>query len=65
MVELAMSKGLAMTAFVVSILLTLVFGLDLAMGVPFGQPDFTMGLGFVIASVILAYISFMTWREQV
>lgn len=59
-----MAKGLSVAGLVTSILLMLVFGLDLFAGIPFGQPDMTLDIGFVICSALLAYMSFTTLREQ-
>ena len=58
-----MSKALAMTGLVVSVILLLTFGLDLALGLPFGQPSMTLDVAFVICSALLAFMSLTTWRE--
>jgi len=60
-----MPKVLCYSGMVVSALLLLVFGLDLAMGFPFDGADSTMDIGFVICSAILGYLSWSTYREQV
>jgi uncharacterized membrane protein AbrB (regulator of aidB expression) len=65
-VELRMPKALSLAGLIVSVILLLVFGADLAMpkGMqPFGQPSFAMDLGFVICSALLGYMSWSTYRE--
>lgn len=59
-----MSKGLAITALVIAIFIFLFFGLDLVSGYPFGQPSMLLDIGFVICAIILAYMSWTTYREQ-
>jgi len=49
----------------VSLLLLIMFGLDLAMGVPFKGRSGAMDIGFILAAVALAYLSWTTFREQV
>ncbi len=63
--EAFMPKALSITGLAVSLLLLVVFGLDLALGIPFGRgPVLTMDIGLVIATLILAYLSWSTFREQ-
>lgn len=59
-----MGKGLAITGMVIAIILLLLFGLDLAIGIPFGQPSTLLDIGFVISSAILIYMAWSTYREQ-
>jgi len=58
-----MEKGMAVSAFVISLLVLLVFGLDLVAQIPFDLPDSTLSIGFVVSSAILAVLSFITWRQ--
>ena len=58
-----MSKAMTIVGLVVAALLLLVFGLDLFTGIPFGAEGITMNIGALIASGILAYLSFSTLRE--
>ena len=60
-----MPKALSLTGLVISALLLLVFGLDLATGIPFKGANSTMSIGFIVFSAILAYLSWSTLREQV
>ncbi len=59
-----MPKALCIIGIVVAILLLAVFGLDLAVGVPFRGQSLPMDIGVIIGAVILGYLSFMTYREQ-
>ena len=58
-----MSKILSIVGLVVSALLFLVFVLDLAVGLPFGGVNSMMSICFIIVSGILAYMSWVAWRE--
>ncbi len=55
-----MPKALTISGFVVAGLLVLVFGLDLALGVLNGSK--MMDAGFLVCALILAYLSWNTWR---
>lgn len=57
-----MPKALTIVGLVVACLLFLLFGLDLALKIPFGR-DMVMDLSFVICSLILAYLSWSTFRD--
>ncbi|HVA46089.1 MAG TPA: hypothetical protein VNH11_06915 [Pirellulales bacterium] len=58
-----MPKALTISGLVVACLLLLLFGLDLALGVPFGKASIMMDVGFVICSLILAYMSWLAFRD--
>jgi len=60
----AMPKALCILGLVISVLLLVIFGLDLTMSVPFGRDEMVMDIGFLIAAGLLGYISFVTMREQ-
>jgi len=59
-----MPKALCILGLVISVLLLVIFGLDLTMSVPFGRDEMVMDIGFLIAAGLLGYISFVTMREQ-
>ena len=59
-----MGKVLSLLAMLVSALLILVFALDLAIGMPFNKASTLMDVGVLICAVILAYLSWSTFREQ-
>ncbi len=61
----SMPKALCISGIVVAALLLLVFGLDLAIGIPFNKANTTMDIGFIVCSGILGYLSWSTFREQV
>jgi hypothetical protein len=48
----------------VSILLLLVFALDLALGIPFRKASVAMDIGVIVAAGFLGYLSWATYREQ-
>ena len=59
-----MPRALSISGIVVAILLVLVFGLDLTpLGFPFSGASWTMDIGFLIAALILGYLSWSTLRE--
>lgn len=58
-----MAKGFAIFGFVVAIVLLLVFGLDLGAGIPFDRISVVTDVLFVLASVALGVVSWMTFRE--
>ncbi len=60
-----MPKILAIAGLAVSVLMFLAFGLDAAVKFPFNQAAGMMvDIGFVVCSLILAYMSWNTLREQ-
>jgi hypothetical protein len=59
-----MPRALCLMGFVVAVLLLLVFGLDLAVAVPFRRGSLVMDIGFVVCSLALGYVSWVTFREQ-
>jgi hypothetical protein len=59
-----MGKAFSIIALVVAIVLLLIFGLDLAAGIPFRKASKPIDYGFVICGLALAYLSWRTFREQ-
>ena len=59
-----MAKAMTIAGMVVAALVFLLFAVDFAIGIPFGTPSKTMHIGAILASVILGYLSFSTFREQ-
>jgi len=47
----------------ISLILLVIFGLDLAAGFPFGGLNRVMSIAFVIFSAVLGYLSWSTLRE--
>jgi hypothetical protein len=58
-----MPKALSISGMVVAALLLLLFGLDLALKFPFSGVSPPMDIGFLVCSLILAYMSWSTYRE--
>jgi hypothetical protein len=59
-----MPKALCLLGMVVSVLTLLVFGLDLAIKVPFHRISMTMDIGFVVCALLVGLGSWTTFREQ-
>lgn len=58
-----MPKALCVFGMVAAGLMVLLFGLDLAIGLPFGKANVIMDVGFIVAAALLGYASFTTYRE--
>lgn len=59
-----MPKALTISGMTIAVLLLLLFGLDLAAGIPFSKASVTMDICFIVSAIILAYMSWSTYREQ-
>jgi hypothetical protein len=59
-----MPKALCIVGMVVAAMLAILFGLDLALGVPFGGKSMVMSIGFLVCAILLGYLSWTTFREQ-
>ena len=59
-----MPKAMTIFGMVVAGLLTLVFTLDMIVGIPFQGAKWGMNLGALTAAAILGYLSYSTFREQ-
>ena len=57
-------KSLCFSGMIFGILIVLLFGLDLAIKLPFGRPSWIMNTGFVIMGIILIYTGWATQKEQ-
>ena len=58
-----MPKALTISGLVVSGLLLLVFGADLALQLPFRRASWPMDVTFVVGALILGYMSWSAMRE--
>lgn len=58
-----MPKALTIGGMVVSAVLLLLFGLDLAAQIPFKRVSPVMDIGVVICALMLGYMSWTTFRE--
>jgi hypothetical protein len=59
-----MARGFAIFGMVVAVVLLLVFGLDLAVKIPFERKSLIADILFVLASLALGALSWMSMREQ-
>lgn len=59
-----MIKVLCITSMVLGLLMVVVFGIDLAIGLPFGRPSVGLGACFITGGVILAYMGWSLQREM-
>ena len=50
-------------SMVTAVLLLLLFGLDLATGIPFNQAHMVMDIVFVVCAIGLGYVSWTTFNE--
>lgn len=59
-----MGKAMTIGGMVVAAIVFLMFLLDIFLSIPFGTGMNAMHIGALIASAILGYVSFSTFREQ-
>jgi hypothetical protein len=60
-----MPKALTISGMVIAVLLLIMFGMDLAVAFPFDKASKWMDVAFLICAVLLGYMSWSTYREQV
>lgn len=58
-----MAKGLTIAAMAIAALMLVLFGLNLAIGVPFGEHSMVMDICFLVCSLGIGFLGFTTWRE--
>lgn len=58
-----MGKGMTIAGMVIAALIFILFGLDLAVGVPFRKASPSMDIAFVVCSLGLAFLSWSTLRD--
>ena len=64
--SLSMGKGLTILSMVIAAVVVIVFGLDLIVKLPFGRQNLQMMLmdvTFLVGGLLLAYVSWTTFRE--
>jgi hypothetical protein len=59
-----MEKWMCLATIAVSGLLLVVFALDLAMGIPFGKLSPLVDILSIVASALVAYLGWESFREQ-
>ncbi len=57
-------KALSIFTMVVAVLLLILFGMDIAAGIPFGRAGTVTDVIFIVIAVLLGYLGWSTWREQ-
>jgi len=60
-----MPKVLTIMAMVVAALVLLVFVLDLAISIPFARANVMMDVAFILCALMLGYMSWSAYRDQV
>ena len=58
-----MSKVLCYSGIATAVMLMILFSMDLALGVPFKKADTLMDIIFLVSSMGLGFISWLTLRE--
>lgn len=59
-----MIKALCISSIVFGLLLVVVFGVDLAIALPFGRPGIVSAVCFILGGLILAYMGWALQREM-
>ena len=59
-----MPKALTICGMTVAVLIVLLFGFDLAFGMPFQKASILMDIIFLLCAFALAYMSWSAYREQ-
>lgn len=59
-----MAKAMSIAGLIVAGLIALIFTADLALGVPFGRVGAMTDVGFLVSSLILAYLSWNAFRDS-
>ena len=59
-----MPKALCMSGMVISVLILVLFLLDLVIGFPFSRASTLMDIVFVLCAVGLGYLSYSTYKQQ-
>ena len=59
-----MAKAMSIAGMVIAGLLVLVFGLDVALKIPFSGAQPMMDIGFVVSGAILGYLSWNAFSES-
>ena len=60
-----MPKALCILGMMIAGLLVILFGMDLAIGIPFRGLSAVTDVVFIVFSAILGYLSWATYAEQV
>ncbi len=60
-----MPKALCISGMAISVLTLFLFGMDIAMGIPFHGASSMLDITFIVCAALLGYLSWATFREQV
>jgi hypothetical protein len=58
-----MGKGMTIAGMVIAVLILILFGLDLALQIPFKRASMPMDIAFVICALGLAFLSWSTLKD--
>ena len=58
-----MARGLTIAAIAIAVLMLVLFGLDLAIGMPFGKESMLMDICFLVCGLGLGLLGVSVWRE--
>lgn len=58
-----MARGLTIAAIAIAVLMLVLFGLDLAIGIPFSKASMLMDICFLICGLGLGLLGISVWRE--
>lgn len=58
-----MARGLTIAAMVIAVFMLVLFGLDLAIGIPFGKQNLMIDISFLVCGVGMILLGISTWRE--
>ena len=58
-----MARGLTITAIAIAVLMLVLFGLDLAIGIPFGKQSMMMDICFLVCGLGLGLLGLSIWRD--
>jgi len=58
-----MARGLTIAALAIAALMLVLFGLDLAIGVPFGKQNMMIDISFLVCAIGVILLGLSTWRE--
>lgn len=56
-------KALCFAGMIFGVLAVIIFGLDLALQIPFGRPSGTLDIGFIVMGLVLIYTGWSTKQE--
>lgn len=58
-----MARGLTIAALAIAAFMLVLFGLDLAIGFPFGTQNMMIDISFLVCAIGVILLGLSTWRE--